>query len=114
MVNVEEILVEHLNGAGLGCEAFMDVPANRPELFVTVERTGGGHDTFRDMPQVVVQAWARSRWEASELADDVAAALWLARFHPRIARVTVGSISNFPDPDSGQARYQIFASLVTK
>lgn len=114
MVNIESLLVEHLNGSGLDCEAFMDVPHPRPETFVTVERTGGGHDAFRDMPQVVVQSWARSRWEASELANDVADALWQARFHPRIARVTVGSINNFPDPDSGHARYQIFVSMVTK
>lgn len=114
MVNVEAVLVEHLNDSGLGCEAFMDVPKERPETFVTVERSGGGRDTFRDLPQVIVQAWGRSRWEASELVDDVADALWQARFHPNIARVTIGSSHNFPDPDSGQARYQIFASLVTK
>lgn len=116
MVNIESLLVSHLNGpAGVaGVDAFMDVPETRPAKFVTVERTGGGIDTFRDLPAVAVQVWAESRYAASELAPDVVAAVELVKLHPKVARVNISSIYNFPDPDSRQARYQFTVELVTK
>lgn len=114
MVNAESLLVSQLNlDSSIQAEAFMDVPSNRPVQFVTVERTGGGRNTHRDLPQLAVQAWGRSRWEASELASRVADALERIRFHPEVARLNVGSSYNFPSAD-GKPRYQIVVDMVTK
>lgn len=113
MVNIEALIISWLNGQALGAVAFADIPADRPQRFITVERTGGGRDRFIDRPQTVVQVWADSRAEASELANTVAAALQGMIALPEVGRVTVESVVNFPDV-SGHPRYQIFITAVTK
>lgn len=110
-MNAEAWLIAHLGGR-LGVPAFADVPADRPARFVTVERTGGASDPFRDMPTVAVQCWAGTRHEASEMALAARDACLDYAGEPGVLRCEVTGICNFPDPDSGQARYQLVAELV--
>lgn len=113
-MNVEAALVAHLNGIDdRPAEAFLEVPSPRPERFVTVERTGGGRRDVRDLPSLAVQCWAKSRYEASELARAVAGCIEAFRAHPRIGRVEVSSVYNFPDLESGSPRYQMTVEIVT-
>lgn len=118
MANAEVLLVDWLNAnpstARLNIEAFLDVPEDRPERFITVERTGGPGDWIRDSPLLAVQVWALHRYEAGDLAEAVAKALREAVALPNVARVRVNSLYNFPDPESRQPRYQIVLELVTK
>lgn len=114
MVNVEELLIAEINrvrGAGF---AVADVPEQRPVSFVTVELTGGPSGLHLSRPTVAVQCWAPDRAKASDLAYEIAGILKSLATHPNIGRVDVQSIYNFPDPDSGQPRYQLTVSLVTK
>lgn len=114
-VNAETLVVSYLNGIdGFVPEAFQDVPDDRPPAFITVERTGGPRDTFRDLPVLAVQCWDQTRYLASALAAEVADHLEQMRFHPQVARVEINSLYNFPDLDGRQARYQIVVVLVTK
>ena len=113
MINIEARLVAFLRYE-LDVPVDADVPANKPERFVSLERVGGERDTFRDLPRVAIQAWAVTRYGASELASDVADALERFKFEPGIARVEVGSTINFPDPESNKPRYQVTATFVTK
>lgn len=114
--NVETTLVTLFNAdstiTSLGLVASLSVPNPRPARFITVERTGGPVGRFQDKPTVAVQTWAQSRYEASELSRQVACVLMGFRFQPHIFNVNVQSNYNNPDPDSGQARYQIVADLV--
>jgi len=115
---VEALLVQLLNSSpavtGEGLEAFMDVPAERPIRFVTVERTGGPRDLVRDLPLIAVQVWAETRYEASRLAELVAEEIRAFIAHPRIGRIRVVSVHNFPDLEGpGRPRYQIAIELVT-
>lgn len=114
-MSVEARVVDALNDGRLnGLEAFLDVPSPRPERFVTVERTGGPVELVRQVPILAVQVWAGSRYEAGQLAETVVApALRSLLDLPWVGRVGVTSITNFPDPDSRQARYQIVAEVVT-
>lgn len=114
-VNVEALLVGALNASGSLPAAYAEVPSERADAFITIERVGGGYADVRDLPMVAVQCWAESRFEAGELAAIVANELMnLAHEHPNVGRVNIESIVNFPDPDSKQARYQVTATLVTK
>lgn len=90
------------------------VPKDRPERFVTVERTGGALDTFRDLPQFAIQVWGKSTADAAALADEVRKTLPRLTELTHVARVNVGGTYNFPDPDSSQARYQTVCDLVVK
>ena len=98
-----------------GLEAFGDVPADRPERFITVERTGGARGSVTDSPMFAVQVWAESRYEAVRLAELVADELRPALLpDPRIARVSVNSVYNFPDPaGAGSPRAQVVVEIVT-
>ena len=114
VVNVEALTIAHLNATADLPEAFMDIPADRPASFITVERTSGERNTFRDLPVLAVQCWHETRYQASELAGLVGDRLERLIDHPQVGRVVVNSAYNFPDPESGQARYQLVAEIVTK
>lgn len=91
-----------------------EVPNPRPDRFITIERTGGISDRWQDRPQVAIQCWAKSRWEAEELASRVKT--WVnevLRYHPQVSRVGVGWSYNFPDPDSRQPRFQVLVDFRT-
>ena len=114
-MNVETTTVDFLteHPALAGVLVSMQVPRQRPPRFVTVERTGGPEERYRGIPTLAVQVWAADRFLASELALVVQAALQEMVQRADIARVSVPNVYNFPDPDSGQARYQLTVELVT-
>lgn len=110
---IEADLIQFLK-AGLDAPVSASVPKTRPARFVTVERTGGALDQFRDLPQFAIQAWGTSTADAAALADEVRKVLVRVSELVDVARVTVGSTYNYPDPDSGQARYQTVCDLAVK
>jgi len=113
-MNVEGTLVAAYNAEPTLPDAFMEVPTPRPARFILVERIGGGRVDVRDRPLVSIQWWDESRWRASEGADLVAQfTRSLSLSHPQVARVTIESIYNNPDPASEQARYQVNATIIT-
>lgn len=67
-----------------------DVPRERPDAFVTVERSGGGDSETVGTAVLTVQAWSRDRAELEQLVDSVSAALLGMRYtRDRIGRVEV-------------------------
>ena len=56
---IEATLIGYLRNE-LGVHVSASVPRDRPQRFVTVERTGGALDQFRDLPMFAVQAWGVS------------------------------------------------------
>lgn len=110
-MNVEAEIVKHLKAEGF--EAYADVPNPRPSQFVTVERTGGTFDSQRiDRPTVAVQAWAKTRHEASELIYAVDDSMrGIAKGTNGITKCSRNSLYNWPDDD--RPRYQAVYDLVT-
>lgn len=94
-------------------KAFVQVPASRPEKFVTIERTGGKIDAFSDAPTFAVQAWAPTKAEAAALAAQAAIAIdgW-PKTAPEVADATVESLYDFADPDSRSQRFQLTAHVI--
>ena len=94
-------------------KALVQVPATRPEKFVTVERTGGKIDAFSDSPTFAVQAWAPTKAEAAALAEQAASAIdsW-PMTEPSVADATVESLYDFADPDSRSQRFQLTAHVI--
>ncbi len=72
-LNVEASLVSYLNSEGFACYA--DVPASPPTRYCTVDRTGGSHEQCIDVATITVDCIAESRYQASELALAVDAAM---------------------------------------
>lgn len=111
-VTGEGLLIAYLNTVlPEGVSAYGDVPEQRPETFVTIERTGGKATHYSQQLLLAVGCWHISRAKAAALAEQVAQLLIHAPAHaPSLAATTVASIYNLPDPDSGQARYQLTAT----
>ena len=78
-----------------------------------MERTGGSETPFVSRPLFAVQAWAESRWEASELANRTAERIRHVTDLDDVADVDILSITDFPDPD-GRPRYQVTCQLTIK
>ena len=112
-MTVEADVIQFLK-ARLAVPVSANVPKDRPARFVTIERVGGILDTFRDLPQLAIQSWGESTADAASLADEVRTLLPRLVSLPNVARVTVGSTYNYPDMDSGQARYQTVCDLTVK
>lgn len=112
-MNIESVLIDYLKTALKDVPVAADIPAARPARFVTIERTGGRGDRFLDRPQVTVQCWESSRLAAADLALQVRAALIDVIVLDSVTSIDVSGPYNWPDPKSGQARYQMVANLVT-
>ena len=110
-MNIETALIEYLKECGF--DAYANVPVERPEEFVTVERTGGSHDAVAiDRPVVAIQCWASSRLDASILSYNVNSAM-LRCDAEGVMKVSCNSLYNFPDGESGMSRYQAVYDIVT-
>ena len=108
-INYEALVIEHLNA--LDFDAYADVPDGKlipkPSEFVTVEQTGGRTDGVAlGTVTMAVQSWAASRFEASELAAKVDAAMFaLVNNENPVTNVSRSSIYNFPTSQN-EPRYQ--------
>lgn len=113
--NVEAALIAWLPGV-VGVPAYAQIPATRPDEFLTVERTGGSMTVGIDSPVVSVKAWSTSAYNASQLALSVRdAMLYQAVEIPQIRRVEVGSGPySSPDSESRQQAYQVVFNMVTE
>ena len=111
-MNIEVKIIEYLNKNGF--KAYANVPSDRPDSFVTVERTGGGRDSvIIDRPMVVIQVWALKRLEASEMAYSIRDVLIDMVLEKNICKVSINSIYNYPDAESGSNRFQLVVDFVT-
>ena len=113
-MNVEAVVMEYLKNNGIN--ATVHIPRPRPEKFVSIERTGGNKsDVVLDHPMITVQSWAKSRYEASELACIVDVfMLAIPDYYINICSCTRNSLYSFPDPESDTPRYQAVYDLVVQ
>lgn len=114
-MNIEKTLAQWISDSSLDVPASLNVPAKRPEEFITVERTGGAHTRFSDTALLAIQVYARRRSRAADLAD------MLARLLPgfddlqEVSACTVTSVYDFPEPDPPRsARYQLSVEVTAK
>lgn len=113
-MDIEERLVAYLGEALEDATVAADVPRDRGERLVTIERTGGEATNRLDHPTVAIQSWCSRRADAAALAKEVDEAMADMPLHdPTVAGVERTSLSNWPDPDSDSARYQGVYQITT-
>lgn len=105
MMDIERTVAERL-AASTGIRAFLEVPGERPDEFLTVEMTGGSGDRFIRGASLAVQSWAKTRRRAAEVSRLVVAAVPGLVEEPNIFRAAANGSYRWPDPDSRQHRYQ--------
>lgn len=111
-MDVERVAARRLSAA-TGIRAVLEVPDDRPEEFLSVELTGGFGDYLgvAHECQLAVQAWAGTRERAASMARRLEQAAYLLDEEPNIFAPSVSALYRFPDPDSGQERYQLTVEL---
>lgn len=118
-MNAEKLVLDWLNTSPVlrPVTVTLNLPATASSTstgrYLTVERTGGSETPFVSRPLFAVQAWAESRWEASELANRTAERIRHVTDLDDVADVDILSITDFPSPD-GRPRYQVTCQLTIK
>lgn len=104
---IEETLINFLN-FHMSAPAFTDKPKeNIPDEYYVFEKTGGSFENHINVSNIALQAYAKSRLRASELIDDVNAAM-LYEFIKldQISDVEMNSTGSFTDTTTKEYRYQ--------
>ena len=109
-MDVERAVAKRLMDS-IGIKAVLEVPDERPDELISVELTGGNAGRFIKRLTLAVQSWAQSRRRAAEIAALVEQAVYDLADEPNIFSATPSGTYRWPDPDSGQDRYQTTVEL---
>lgn len=116
MLNIEAILCDYL-AKKTGIPTYVEVPANMPDRFITVERTGGGdtRTSISENPTVVIDYWGRSRADAHDMCDvgDTAVIAMRSRVKGVSNVKPLTACVHYPDVLSGRERYESTHSFTT-
>lgn len=114
--NIESVLINYLkDNLPEGWTVSSDVPQNKPEKFVVVERTGGGVTNVRiEQPEVIISYYhAESAPEASKVAVDMDIKLRAEIIaQPNVSKVERMSLVRLDDLTVKYKRYQAYYSFV--
>lgn len=104
-MDVEHMVATRLMDA-TGIQAVIEVPDDRPKEFISVQLLGSTGDRFIKVHRLAVQSWAETRPRAAEIARMVELAAFDLDEEQNVFRSVANGTYRWPDPDSGQARYQ--------
>lgn len=111
-MNIEEFIIDYLSTALSAIPVSGDVPSPVPDRFVTVELTGGYNEDKIHFATVAVQSWEMSRAAASDLNEEVIAAMEAMISQPEISRCSLDNKYNYTDLTRKKPRYQAVFSVV--
>ena len=109
--DVEALALTMLNSMGVTVRT--RVPATRPKKFIRVSLAGGGEESIFDTPRLLVECWAPTTPEASELARQARLQLQLSQFDVIGGWQIYGVDADYPVnfPDEASERYQFLAEI---
>lgn len=108
-MDVEEVVARRLADA-VGLPAYLDVPKEPPEEFVTVEQTGGG-GSYMEAVALDIDCWAKTRRRAKAISVLAASAVFDLEDEPNVFNPRVASVYRMNDPDTGRPRYVVSATI---
>ena len=108
---IEKILLDYLEER-LDTPVYMEMPEERPEKFVLIEKTGSSQANWINYATVALQSYAGSMAEAAVLNEQVKDQMDRAAERPDISRSHLNSDYNYTDMDIKHYRYQAIYDLV--
>lgn len=102
---IEELIINHLNEGLSGVCASAMIPAVRPALFVTVERTGGSIENHVKQGMFVTDCYAGSVLDAALLCETVILLMETLPEHDEVASVRLNSHYNDTDTELHEYKY---------
>ena len=110
-MTIEQIIVGYLSSS-LSVPVSGDVPINKPDEFVTVEKIGSGEKDHIRSATLAIQSWSMSQDSASTLNEAVKAAMDGAVVLDAISRSHCETDYNFTDTSTKRHRYQAVYTVV--
>ena len=113
MFDIVSFVIERIADA-TGLPVSCEVPANRPNRFVTVYRDGGGRREHVDNPTFTIQTWDITDAGAYLLALQVRDIMEHLIFSCEVSDVSCASLRVSNDPKDGHHRYEAVYFLICK
>lgn len=117
MANIEALVIEWLetlDGSANDWAVSGDKPANAPDQFILVDRTGGPREAMvLDRAEILIEVYHKtSRSTASDKANDIADQIVeLEAYDDNITHASVNSVVNLDDVLAQYHRYQIYCDV---
>lgn len=108
-MDIEQTVATRLM-ADTGIQAYLSVPANTPDEFMTVELTAESGSQFMRTYSLDVDVWGKdehARKRANELAQEVIYAVDNLDSDPNIFNPITTNCYRSPDADTGRIRYVV-------
>lgn len=113
--DVEELVIAWLSSiVGTGWSASGDKPAQAPEQFIIVDRTGGPREAMvLDRAEILIEVYHKtSRAIAKDKANDIAdKIIGLKAYSDDITRAKVNSVVHLADTITQYERYQVYCDV---
>lgn len=109
---IEAIIRNYLITALSTVPVYIDVPAEPPDKYVVIERTGGGNEEHIRNAMVAVQSYGKTRLDAATLHEDVLAKLPAIADGDKVSSCTVNSEYDFTDTSTKRYRYQAVFDII--
>lgn len=108
---IESIVRNYLLTA-LTVPVYIDVPANPPSKYVTIERTGGGEVEHIRNAMIAIQSYGGSRLEAATLHEEVSALMKSMNTLDVISACDLNAEYDFTDTSTKRYRYQAVFDII--
>ncbi|WP_262315219.1 hypothetical protein [Lacticaseibacillus parakribbianus] len=102
---IEQTMKQFLDGR-LAAPSFFEVPADAPDQFILIERTGGASRNHLSSGTFAFQSYAGSLYDAANLNEQVKEAVEAMIELDDIRSVSLNSDYNFTDTTTKKYRYQ--------
>ena len=107
---IEKIVLDYLNKT-LGVPAYMEKPAELPEKYVLLEKTGSSSENCIKSATFALQSYAGSLFDAATLNEEVKKAMDNIIVLNEVMGSELNSDYNFTDTTKKQHRYQAVYDL---
>ncbi|MBR3097490.1 MAG: hypothetical protein IKH17_06375 [Bacteroidales bacterium] len=101
-----ELTVLNYLAEQMSVPVYMEMPAEMPDSFVLVEKTGSGRDNRIDRATIAIQSYAPTLYEAAALNDAVKEAMDGMAYAENVFMAKLNSDYNYTDTSVKRYRYQ--------
>lgn len=107
---IEEIVLNYLDSV-LEVPAYMEMPEDKPERYVLMEKTGGSVEDLIYSATFAIQSYAKSLYDAAVLNENVKKAMDNISALDSVMSSKLNSDYNFTDTTKKEYRYQAVYDL---
>lgn len=102
---IEEVIRNYLT-AELEYPVYADIPADPPDEFIAIDKTGGSQRNFLSSATIAIQSHAKSRYKAASINESVKSAMQDIVILKEIAGCHLSGDYNFTNTATKWNRYQ--------